>query len=226
MGIPGYTLIRSNRKTIALYIRNGSLEVRAPLKISKHDIDAFITSKEKWIAGKLAAAQERLEQRASFSLTYGDNILCCGEKYPITARDGNNIGFDGESFYMPPELTPKQIKNACIQIYRMLAKQGLDYKVKFFSNHMSVTPLAVKINSAKTRWGSCSGKKSLNFSWRLIMAEENVINYVVVHELAHIMEMNHSDRFWAIVGKVLPDYRARRERLKVLQKKLSAENWD
>ena len=90
---------------------------------------------------------------------------------------------------------------------------------------MSVTPSAVRINGAKTRWGSCSGKKSINFSWRLIMASDDVIDYVVVHELAHLLELNHSARFWAVVEKILPDCRERRKQLRELQKRLATEDW-
>lgn len=119
-----------------------------------------------------------------------------------------------------------QIKSACVQIYRMLAKRDLTEKTLDFAKQMSVMPTAVKINNAKTRWGSCSSKKSLNFSWRLIMADDDVIDYVVVHELAHITEMNHSARFWSIVEGVLPDYRKRKTKLKELQRRLNGEDWE
>lgn len=221
-----YTLTRSNRKTIAIYIRDGGVEVRAPMKAPRHDIDRFVSLKEDWIAEKLALMSERQEQRENFSLAYGDCVLYLGKNYPVAAKDGNQVGFDDVRFYMPHGLTPEQIKYACIQIYRMLAKRDLTNKVLDFAKQMSVMPIAVKINDAKTRWGSCSGKKSLNFSWRLIMAEEALVDYVVVHELAHITEMNHSDRFWAVVERVLPDYSERRRQLKALQKRLSAEDWD
>jgi len=98
--------------------------------------------------------------------------------------------------------------------------------VEHYAGLMSASPTAVKINGAKTRWGSCSAKKSLNFSWRLVMADDSVIDYVVVHELAHITEMNHSARFWAIVAGVLPDYKERQKQLKALQKRLNAEDWE
>ena len=221
-----YTLTRSKRKTVAIYIRNGGAEVRAPLKMPKNDIDRFIVSKEKWIKSKLALSHERAEQRENFSLNYGDTVTYRGRQYPVVAKNGNRAGFDDEQFYMPPNLTTEQIKSACVQIYRMLAKRDLTERVLDFAKQMSVMPVAVKINGAKTRWGSCSSKKSLNFSWRLIMADDDVIDYVVVHELAHITEMNHSARFWAIVEKVLPDYRERRVSLKELQKRLKAEDWE
>ena len=85
---------------------------------------------------------------------------------------------------------------------------------------------AVKINSAKGRWGSCSGKNSLNFSWRTVLASDDAIDYVVVHELAHTIEHNHSSRFWNIVEKTLPDYRRRESEFKALSDRLARENWE
>lgn len=221
-----YTLTRSKRKTVALYIRDGKAEVRAPLKMQKKDIDKSVVFKEKWIQDKLAQSTERAEQREKFTLAYGDTVTYRGKQYPITTKDGGRVGFDDERFYMPPNLTSEQIKTACVQIYRMLAKRDIPDKVLNFAKQMSVTPIAVKINGAKTRWGSCSGRKSMNFSWRLIMADDDVVDYVVVHELAHITEINHSSRFWAIVAGVLPDYKERQNRLKELQETLSVQDWE
>ena len=220
-----YTLTRSKRKSVAIYIRDGHVEVRAPLKMPKYEIDKFVASKEKWITDKLAKSSEQAQQRENFALAYGDTVTYRGKQYPITAKAGRRVGFDDESFYMPPGLPQEQIKYACVQIYRLLAKRDLIKKVTEFSKRMSVMPIAVKINAARTRWGSCSGKKSINFSWRLIMAGDDVIDYVVVHELAHITEMNHSDKFWAVVGSVLPDYKERQKRLKEMQHRLSGEDW-
>lgn len=221
-----FTLTRSNRKTVAIYIRDSGVEVRAPLKMPRRDIDRFVVSKEKWITEKLAMSNERQAQRERFILTYGDRVPYRGGQYPIAAREGRRVGFDGERFSMPPGLPPEEIKAACVQIYRLLAKRDLTEKVQAFARRMGVTPGNVKINGAKTRWGSCSAQKSLNFSWRLIMADDGVTDYVVVHELAHITEMNHSARFWAVVEGVLPDYRERKARLKALQQRLSREDWE
>ena len=222
-----YTLNRSNRKTMGLYIRNGGVEVRAPLKTPGRDIDRFVASKEAWIREKLEASAERRERRESFALSYGDSVLYRGTERPITMRPGKHIGYDDElgCFYVPPGFDGEQIKYACARIYRMLAKRDFTGRVVYFAKQMSVAPTAVKINAAKTRWGSCSARKSLNFSWRLAMADDGVIDYVIVHELAHIIELNHSERFWAIVRDALPDFEARKARLKALQKKLSFEDW-
>ena len=224
--IINYTLTRSKRKTIALYVRNGAVEVRAPLKMAKRDIDKFIISKEKWVTDRLTKSQEQSEQRKAFALDYGDTVLYRGKDYPIVARDGDRATFDNTAFYMTPDLPPKHIKAVCVEIYRMLAKRDLTAKTLNFAEQMGVMPVAVKITGAKRCWGSCSGKKTINYSWRLIMADDAVIDYVVVHELAHLIEMNHSSRFWNIVEIMLPDYKARQAQLKELQKRLSKENWE
>jgi len=202
------------------------MEVRAPLRMPKREIDGFVKSKEKWIRTKLAKSRQQAEEREAFFLDYGGTVFYRGREYQIAAREGNRAGFDGSEFFVPPGLAPEQIKANCIKIYRMLAKRDLDTRTLAFAALMGVNPSAVRINNAKTRWGSCSTKKNINFSWRLIMADDDVIDYVVVHELAHLTEMNHSPRFWAVVERVLPDFNARRKRLHELQKRLAAENWE
>ena len=175
-----YTLIRSNRKTMAIYIRPGGLvELRAPLHCPKRDIDRFVASKAKWIKEKRALVLGRAQQHR-------------------------------------PEPDP-----ALEAALRARAKEILPLRVTYYAKLMGVTPAQVKITGAKTRWGSCSARGNLNFSWRLMLAGEDEIDYVVVHELAHLREMNHSPRFWAVVEAAMPDYKQRRLRLKQLQAALA-----
>jgi len=107
------------------------------------------------------------------------------------------------------ELTPA-LEKQC----RKQAKAMLPGRVAHFAAVMGVRPTAMRITSAQTRWGSCSSRGSVNFSWRLMLCDDDVIDYVVVHELAHLREMNHSPCFWAIVAQVLPDYKRRKEKLR------------
>lgn len=248
-----YKLTRSNRKTIALYVRDGIVEVRAPLQAVKADIDKFVASKENWIVKRLDKHEELVEKREAFSLNYGDKAFYRGKEYPIVARHGNCVGFDEQGapagnsgklcekppsqhensttensahFYIPPNLPSEGVKAALIQIYKMLAKRCLTERVLHYQPMMGVTVTNLKINSAKTRWGSMSGKKSVNFSWWLILADDDMIDAVVVHELAHIKQMNHSDKFWAEVEKILPDWREREKRLKEFSHMINAQNWE
>jgi len=221
-----YKIIRSDRKTVSLSVRGGELIVRAPRSTNKRELDRIVAANEKWISGKLAAISIREKKREEFVLGYGSLIPYRGKPYPIEPIPSLRVGFDEKRFYIPQGLPAEQIRQACVQIYRLLAKRDLTNKVLDLAPRVSVMPIAVKINAANGRWGSCSAKKSLNFTWRLIMADDELIDYVVVHELAHIKEMNHSERFWEIVCSVIPDYNERRQRLKDFQKKLASENWE
>jgi len=220
-----YSLTRSKRKTVAIYIRNGIVDVRAPLKMSKREIDMFVISKEKWIADKLMQSIYRVNARDWFTLEYGDTVILRGREVTITAQLTDTAWYDDDHFYIPPGLSPEQIKDSCIYLYNIIADIVLKEKTSFFAKMMLVEPAAIKINSAKARWGSCSAKKSINYSWRLIMADDDIIDYVIVHELAHLLEMNHSKKFWDIVKQILPDYKDRKIRLVELQNRLDLEDW-
>lgn len=221
-----YTVVFSKRKTVAIHIKeDATIEVRAPLRMSQTLIRRFVQSKEDWIQSHLIRIQAQREAAAAFTLQFGDQVPLCGRRFPVRGVAGGRGGFDGACFYLPQDLSPEQMQPALIPLYRQLAKSILREKVEAYAQSMQVRPTAVKINSARTRWGSCSGKNSLNFSWRLLLGEEALIDYVVVHELAHIREHNHSPAFWQLVERVLPDYRALRKNLKALQEQLQRENW-
>ena len=100
------------------------------------------------------------------------------------------------------------------------AKKIFPERTAYFAERMGVTYNRITIREQKTRWGSCSSAGNLNFNWKLVLMPSELLDYVVVHELAHRKEMNHSPRFWAVVEKELPDYRERREKLKKMGKQL------
>lgn len=108
------------------------------------------------------------------------------------------------------------LTNERIAELRAYAEKTLPKRVAFYAKIMGVQPTGIKITSAKTRFGSCSGKNSLCFSWRLMLYPPEAVDYVVVHELAHIREKNHSPAFYAVIAAVLPDYKAREQLLKNL----------
>ena len=110
---------------------------------------------------------------------------------------------------------PDYIKNPALEkLYRQRAKEQLQHRTSYFAKKMGVSYGKITVRAAKTRWGSCSVQGNLNFHWKLILMPAEVLDYVVVHELAHRKEMNHSSLFWAEVERILPDYRERRKWLK------------
>lgn len=104
--------------------------------------------------------------------------------------------------------------------YRKRARTQLEARAAYYAGLMGVTYNRIAIRAARTRWGSCSAQGNLNFHWKLTLMPPEVLDYVVVHELAHRKEMNHSRDFWKIVEQVLPDYQKRRKRLKELSAEL------
>ena len=100
------------------------------------------------------------------------------------------------------------------RLYRDKAREIFEQKVSYYAQMMGVSYGRIAIRDQKTRWGSCSGEGNLNFNWRLIFAPAGVLDYVVVHELAHRKEMNHSPRFWRVVEDTMPEYRKYQKWLK------------
>ena len=222
-----YTIKYTKRKTLGLYItKDAIIEARVPVGTSPKIIQDFVTKHRAWIEEHYAPVKAQVDQREEFKLKFGDHLWFLGKSYPLVAIDEKNTGFNGKCFYAYGLLDPQGIINAVVRTYRHLAKKVLTHQVEEISHHMRLKPSAVKINGAKSRWGSCSSKGNLNFSWYLVMADEDTMNYVVVHELAHLLEMNHSSKFWKIVEDILPNYKQEKKKLKELQLTLSTQKWE
>jgi len=200
--------------------------VKAPLYLSEHIIKDYINSKKDWILEKQRMVKRFNDKKSKFSLNYGDKVLFRGKEYTIRCDFKNKIYFQDDSLYLPSSLKESDVKLFIIKLYKFLAKKHLNERVNHYKNIMRVSPISVKINSASTRWGSCSYKGSLNFSWKIVFAKDELIDYVVVHELAHIKEHNHSKYFWDEVRFVLPDYKQRQNQLRKIEYRLKCENWD
>ncbi len=214
----GYKLIRSKRKTIAICIdREGNVTVRAPLKAPSTVIERFVGEKQEWISQKTALMINRKEERAAFRFGPGSELPLLGRSYPIAL--GNEASFDGQRFILPSG-DGDSVRPQLMRLYKDIAGKMILSRVEMFSSRTGWVPTGVRIGSANTSWGSCSGKNRLNFTWKLVTAEPGVIDYVIVHELAHLKEHNHSEKFWRLVESVLPDYRKRRAKLRELEEKL------
>ena len=214
MTIPVHQLIRSKRKTLALIVKpDGSLLVRAPLRTSKAAIEEFISKNTRWIEKHQAKALASLPP-APRRYMPGETFLYLGTAYPLEIVDGQQgvLRLDGRF-----KLAASHQSDAAATFdswYREQARQVLTARVEFFARQYHFQYKRIRITSARTRWGSCSSTGSLSFSWRLIMAPLDVVDYVVVHELVHTVFHNHSKQFWHRVGMILPDYQQHRRWLK------------
>lgn len=166
-----YELIRSDRRSVSLEIKDMRVVVRAPRRMDVRLIDKFVSDHAGWIDDHM----ERQERR----------------------RENHHEPEDGAR-----------------RRYIQAAKEYLPQRVAFFSDLMGLYPAGITITGAKTRFGSCSSRGRLSFSWRLMQYPQDAIDYVVVHELAHLRHMNHGREFYSLIEKYLPDYKARRKLLK------------
>ena len=220
-----YTIHYSKRKSMALRILpDASIEVRCPLGTSKDTVEQFVQSKQEWLFKNVPVIKKQTEQRAHFSIRPGCQLRYLGKYYPLELAAAT--AFDGNKFTLSSHLHPEQYKSSIILLYKSLAKEYIIKRVQQLAEAIGVVPESVKVNSAKTHWGTCSTKKRLNFTWKLIMAAPDSVDYVIVHELAHILYPNHSKDFYSGVASIFPDFRLREKCLKDLSQKLMLENWD
>jgi predicted metal-dependent hydrolase len=209
-------IIRSHRKTTALIVqRDGSLVVRAPLKVSDKAIARLVEKKVDWIRAKQAQVRETYLPYMPKEFVKGENFWYQGNIYKleIVEIESPKLSLNG-SFRLSSTALP-QARRVFEGWYRNQASIVLSERVRQYASSHGFTCKQIKITSARTRWGSCSSKGTLSFTWRLVMAPVPVIDYVVVHELVHLQVNNHSREFWNRVRLIMPDYQQRIEWLKI-----------
>ena len=206
-------LVRSKRKTLSLIVEtDGTLTVRAPLRMKETEIRQFIEAKKNWIKRKQFKAQEGAA--APHRYVDGETFWYLGQPIPLRIiSDGKSALVMDGSFKLTKSAQP-QAQSVFTTWYKKRARKVLTERVEFFARKHGFKVGKIRISSARTRWGSCSSKETLSFTWRLVMAPPDVIDYVVVHELCHLKEMNHSVAFWTQVESILPDYKQHRKWLK------------
>jgi predicted metal-dependent hydrolase len=212
-------LIRSKRrrKTISLHIKeDGRVVIYVPYHTPKGEIEGFIKEKESWVIKKISE-KERSIKETEKAFIPGEKFLYLGESYPLEIGDTRYRGLPLKLSFGKFILDKDRLEEArdlFIHWYKREAKEKIEGRLHYFSNRLQLFPKGLKITSAKYRWGSCSRDSRLSFSWKIIMAPLSVIDYVLIHELVHIKEKNHSKRFWTYLETILPDYRKHRFWLK------------
>lgn len=213
-----YRIIRSKKrkKTISLLInRQGEVVIHAPIRTPVHDIDVFFRKKLPWLEKKLRDRDTSETQAKRF--VSGEEFLYLGELYPLlySYKNGKRQSLELINGSFVINTDKKDIcQRLFIKWYRKRASEIINERLGFYSKMLNLFPSGTKITGALYRHGSCSGKNSLSFSWRLMMAPIPVIDYVIIHELCHIKEKNHSEGFWGLVEKAMPDYRKHKKWLK------------
>ncbi len=202
------TLIRSDRRSLSLQLTaDGEVVARAPRRMSATRVAAFVREKRGWIEQKQALARKRDALYAPVELSDGAALPYLGGTLALRFTRVQSPKREGETLLLPPGADEETLR----RWLREEARGLLEPRVKAYAARMGLEYSAIRITSAQTRWGSCSGKNSLNFTWRLAMCAPEAIDYVVVHELSHIRHKDHSRAFWALVERYCPDWRTQRK---------------
>ncbi|PPD33498.1 MAG: metal-dependent hydrolase [Methylomonas sp.] len=222
-----YQLRRSPRATrVRIVVKPGSVEVVAPPKVSERRIVQFIQAKQQWIVSALAKMQAKMHLSNSIApIAYGQgaDVSYQGRIYKLATKSSKlknaKVEFvDGFIAHVPESLVDEHhsdaIKSALERWMKKQAKVHVEQLVNRHAPRHKLFPQSIKIKTQKSRWGSCGIRNDININWLLVMAPEQVLEYVVVHELCHIQQRNHSRHFWALVEEHLPDYHQHRLWLK------------
>lgn len=205
-GVLHYRLVRARRRTVGICVGRGGVEVRAPRYAAIADIEAFLRKKESWISGRLDEWRRRpppLAWRNGSRLPLlGREVAIAFVAHPREARllqDRLEVGEE-------PDVSGIRAR-VLAWIHRAALAHFRD-RIAEFARRLAVPEPSLGLSSADTLWGRCSRKGRILLNWRLYMLSPRLIDYVVVHELAHLKELNHSRRFWRLVESVYPDCRA------------------
>ena len=217
-----YELIRTRRRTIALIIHtDGRLVVRAPLRLPEKVIREFVESKAGWIRKKQAQAEAARVPARRFM--EGEEFWFLGKAYPLTIVTRRRPALELGSAFRLSRASQARARAVFVRWYKDQARHLLDERVRAAAALHGFSFQRIRISSARTRWGSCSSRGTLSFTYRLVMAPPEVIDYVVIHELVHLKIKNHSRAFWKQVGAIMPDYKRRVAWLKKNGRSLTLE---
>ncbi len=212
-----YTLKRCKRKTIGLRIDHQGLCISVPLQTALPHIDTVLREKADWITKKL----DQWQSKKSLALTWTHDAVypLLGEPWRIALKPSGGIEMARqlareEAKPSLPQLNPRQIEKFVMVWYGQQAIACFKERIAIYAPALNVAVPPFRLSRAKTRWGSCNGRGMINLNWRLVQMPLHLIDYVVAHELAHLVEMNHSKAFWVLVGSVCPQYLMARRELK------------
>lgn len=197
-----YAIKRSaKRKKVTITVeRDRTVVVHAPVGVTDEKIRQLVDSKRQWLFEKLQHGQkyQPLPHPPGKELVNGESALYLGRSYRIElVATGDSVRFAGK--FLIPRARANQRKQVLRQWYLERAQMKIPPRVRLHAKSLGVTYQQIKITDSRYRWGSCTPGNNLNFNWRLIKAPMFVIDYIVIHELAHLLEPNHTPRFWSIV---------------------------
>lgn len=202
---------RSSTRKLTLKIDdNGDLIVHAPYNLPNSEIFTFVEQKQTWIRKKQSETKAVLLQNQK--IINLEECFYLGKRCQIALVDGlKNLEYRNNTFMLPKNCNKKKVVK---EFYLKEAEKVLIFRMNYLTELMKITPKGCKIITSKSKWGMCDSQKFVYLNYKLVMLPPDIIDYVIVHELSHLIEMNHSKNFWALIEAVIPNYKKKQEILK------------
>ena len=218
-----YLLERRPRRTVGLKITADGLVVHAPKRIFEFQLHQILQQKSNWILSKLQAREAN--HVAKVEWVNGEHLLYLGQdiQLQITPSTSNKaLVFDQNtlSIASPQQFNHAVLGRKVIQWYKKQAAIDFSRRLEILAAKLGVATPPLTLSNAQSRWGSCNSRGEVRLNWRLLQAPPHIINYVICHELAHLKQMNHSAKFWAVVESLFPNYKVAEKELKTLSPQL------
>ncbi len=218
-GTLSFSFARSRRRTLAILIKQGRVEVRSPRWTPIAEVEAFMREKEHWIRRRMEEARQPAPRIA---WREGERLAFLGGSLQVRLHAGDAVCREGGVLQIPlAQLSsPLLLRAAVMEWLFEAAKSVFAERVALYAPRLGVRLPEIRLSRSRTQWGSCNAHGRVLLNWRLIHVPLRLVDYVVAHELAHLRELNHSQRFWALVESVYPGCRAARRELNRLEKTL------
>jgi predicted metal-dependent hydrolase len=231
-----YLLERRPRRTVGLKITENGLVVHAPKRIFEFQLNQILHEKSNWILNKLQAREANQVEKIQW--VDGEHLLYLGNDIQLSITHGSSnkaLIFDQTVLLIhalqPQGLSPQNIPTVkpndqaviarkVIAWYKKQAAIDFARRLEILAAKLGVPTPPLTLSNAQSRWGSCNSRGEVRLSWRLLQAPPHIINYVICHELAHLKQMNHSPKFYAVVEQLFPHYKAAEKELKMLSPQL------
>lgn len=207
-------IIRTNRRSLSLTIdKNGDLVVKAPKRMEVEDILHFIKKKESWITSKQKLVKSSLLKNQKI-IDY-ENYLFCGKEYKkVYVSKNKRVELNDNIIVLPEGISKEKELRMMKKWYIDMTTEILNLRVNYFADLMQLNYLGLGIDNCKSRWGSCSKSGIIKFNLRISMLPHKIIDYIIIHELSHLLEFNHSKKFYDVIGSIMPDWKTQRKKLK------------
>ena len=198
----------SRRRTVSLEVREGFVQIIVPNVLSEKEIENIIVKKTKWIRNKLLVHKSKPVYKPKEFIT-GESFSYLGKNYRLKVINSKKscVEIKDDRIFVYKRPKGKSVKDLLVNWYKQQGIKLFEKKTKKYQELIGVKPSSISTRTYSKRWGSCSSKGDITFNWRIIMAPHSVIDYVVIHELCHLVHHNHSPKYWRTVKSFYPNYK-------------------